>query len=144
MQYVYRESIHRLPFSQEGLYSPVRNWLSIPTGPGWKLEEAGGDPDLQTPWMCRNEGLVALSLSSVKRSQKHEKEKNLWSANYLFCISLLLLLVMLGLASLIAQLVKNLPTMRETPVRSLGQEDLLEKGQATHSSILGLPLWLIG
>ena len=30
----------------------------------------------------------------------------------------------------------------ETPVRFLGQEDLLEKGQATPSSILGLPLWL--
>ena len=45
-------------------------------------------------------------------------------------------------ASLIAQLVKNLPAMQETPVRFLGCEDLLEKGQATHSSILGLPLWL--
>ena len=31
-------------------------------------------------------------------------------------------------ASLIAQLVKNLPTMQETPVRFLGQEDSLEKG----------------
>ena len=38
--------------------------------------------------------------------------------------------------SLIAQLVKNLPAMQETPVRFLGQEDLLEKGKATHSSIL--------
>ena len=44
--------------------------------------------------------------------------------------------------SLIAQLVKNLPAMQETPVQFLGQEDLLGKGQATHSSILGLPLWL--
>ena len=40
-------------------------------------------------------------------------------------------------ASLVAQLVKNLPTMRETWVRSLGWEDPLEKGKATHSSILG-------
>ena len=39
-------------------------------------------------------------------------------------------------ASLIAQLVKNLPAMQETPVRSLGWEDLLEKEMATHSSIL--------
>ena len=39
-------------------------------------------------------------------------------------------------ASLVAQLVKNLPTMRETWVRSLGWEDPLEKGKATHSSIL--------
>ena len=39
-------------------------------------------------------------------------------------------------ASLIAQLVKNLPAMQDTPVRFLGQEDPLEKGMATHSSIL--------
>ena len=51
-------------------------------------------------------------------------------------------------ASLEAQLVQNLPAMQETP----GSEDPLEKGLATptgvptplatHSSILGLPLWL--
>ena len=35
-----------------------------------------------------------------------------------------------------AQTVKCLPTMRETWVRSLGQEDLLEKDMATHSSTL--------
>ena len=39
-------------------------------------------------------------------------------------------------ASLVAQLVKNLPIMRETWVQSLGWEDLLEKGKATHSSLL--------
>ena len=39
-------------------------------------------------------------------------------------------------ASLVIQTVKNLPAMQETWVRSLGQEDPLEKGMATHSSIL--------
>ena len=39
-------------------------------------------------------------------------------------------------ASLVAQLVKNLPAMLETWVQSLGWEDPLEKGTATHSSIL--------
>ena len=39
-------------------------------------------------------------------------------------------------ASLVAQLVKNPPAMRETRVRSLGWEDPLEKDVATHSSIL--------
>ena len=39
-------------------------------------------------------------------------------------------------ASLGAQTVKNLPAMRETHVRSLGPEDPLEKGMATHCSIL--------
>ena len=33
-------------------------------------------------------------------------------------------------------MVKNLPAMQETPVRSLGQKDPLEKEMATHSSIL--------
>ena len=42
-------------------------------------------------------------------------------------------------ASLVAQLVKNLPAMQETWVRSLGWEDPLEKGEAPHSSGLGLP-----
>ena len=39
-------------------------------------------------------------------------------------------------ASLIAQMVKNLPAMQETQVEFLGQEDPLEKGMATHSSVL--------
>ena len=39
-------------------------------------------------------------------------------------------------ASLVAQLVKNIPAVQETWVRFLGWEDPLEKGKATHSSIL--------
>ena len=39
-------------------------------------------------------------------------------------------------APLVSQLVKNLPAMKETWVQSLGREDYLEKGKATHSSIL--------
>ena len=41
-----------------------------------------------------------------------------------------------SLASLVVQLVKNPPAMKETWVRPLGWEDPLEKGKATHSSIL--------
>ena len=40
------------------------------------------------------------------------------------------------MASLVAQMLKNLPAMQETHVRSLDWEDPLEKGMATHSSIL--------
>ena len=40
------------------------------------------------------------------------------------------------LFSLVAQMVKNLLAMQETRVHSLGREDSLEKGMATHSSIL--------
>ena len=40
------------------------------------------------------------------------------------------------MASLVTQLVKNPPAMQETWVKPLDREDLLEKGTATHSSIL--------
>ena len=43
-------------------------------------------------------------------------------------------------ASLVAQMINNLPAMWERWVQSLGWEDLLEKGMATYSGILGLPL----
>ena len=47
------------------------------------------------------------------------------------------------MTSLVAQLVKNLPTMQETRVPSLGREDPLEKEMATHSSILAWRIpWL--
>ena len=64
----------------------------------------------------------------------------------LCCPHLLLPLVFLSIrvfsnelapwASLVAQEVKNLPAMQETWVQSLGREDPLEEGMATHSSIL--------
>ena len=53
--------------------------------------------------------------------------------NKLIQISLVLIEIW---PSLVAQTVKSLPTMRETQVRSLGQEDPLEKEMATHSSTL--------
>ena len=43
-------------------------------------------------------------------------------------------------ASLVAQLVKNLPAVQETRAQSLGWEDPLEKQMATHSSILALKI----
>ena len=51
------------------------------------------------------------------------------------------IVVQLIWASMVVQLVKNPPAMQETPVLFLGWEDPLEKGTATHSSILawGIP-----
>ena len=54
----------------------------------------------------------------------------------LFNILSKLVLAFLPRTSLVAQLVKNPPAMRETWVGSLGWEDPLEKGKATHTSIL--------
>ena len=41
-------------------------------------------------------------------------------------------------------MVKNLPAVWQAQVRSLGEEDPLEKGMAAHSNIVGLPWWLSG
>ena len=64
----------------------------------------------------------------------------------MFCILIVALVLWVGIytdrASLIAHLVKNPPAMQESPVQFLSQEDSLEKEQATHSSILGIPQWL--
>ena len=77
-----------------------------------------------------------------------------WECRMVLCKTVLQFLIPLNFEgiSLVAQSVKNLPAMQETQVRSLGQEDPLEKEMATHSSILawkipwmeepgGLRLW---
>ena len=56
--------------------------------------------------------------------------------------SMYLTLISYQWASLVAQLVKNLPAMQETLVWLLGQEYSLEKGEATHSSVLRVAWWL--
>ena len=56
---------------------------------------------------------------------KKEKERKIFGPHFLF-----------QRAPLVAQMVKNLPAMWEIWVQSLGWEDLLEKGMATHSGIL--------
>ena len=57
---------------------------------------------------------------------------------HIYFLKMLLTEVQLNIsrASLVAQMVKNLPAMQETKVWSLDQEDVMEKGMATHSSIL--------
>ena len=54
---------------------------------------------------------------------------------YMFIYMYVWVCVCIYRASLVAQMVKNLPAMQGTPVQSLGWEDPLEKGMATHSSI---------
>ena len=51
---------------------------------------------------------------------------------------------MFCLSTLVAQMGKNLPAVRETWVQSLGWEDTLEKGTATHSSVLAWRIpWIV-
>ena len=54
----------------------------------------------------------------------------------LFYLCFIVFYLNLKWASLVVQTVKNPPAIRETWVRSLGWEDPLEEGRATHSSIL--------
>ena len=61
--------------------------------------------------------MIIIFLENRTRNELKDQNEKLW-------------------ASLVAQLVKSLTAMQETWVRSLGQEDSLEKEMATHSSIL--------
>ena len=64
------------------------------------------------------------SRQCIKKQRHHFTDKGPYSQRYGF------------LSSLLAQLVKNLPAMRKTWVQLLGCKDPLEKGKATHFSIL--------
>ena len=57
------------------------------------------------------------------------KQSEVWGFNFYLALSN-------NWASLVAHMVKNLPTVQETRVQSLGQKDPLDKEMATHSSIL--------
>ena len=66
------------------------------------------------------------------------------SNNIMFRYNYLFILFYYYRASLIAQLVKNPPAVQETWIQFLGQEDPLEKGKVTHSSILAWRiLWTV-
>ena len=72
---------------------------------------------------AKNKGVIAgigLNQLSTKKKKKNHSENKALHVEIAF----------------VAQLVKNLPTMWETWVRSLGWENPLEKGKVTHSSIL--------
>ena len=73
-----------------------------------------------------------MSLEPIMQSEaKSEKEKQTSYINPIYMRS----------RKMVAQLVKNLPAMQETWIRSPGWEDPLEEGMATHSSVLawGIP-----
>ena len=71
------------------------------------------------------------SIQCIKKQRHHFADKGLSSQSYDFSSSHVWMTT-----SLVAQMVKRLPAMWETQVRSLGGEDLLEKEMATHSSTL--------
>ena len=88
---------------------------------------------MKTDWF----DLLAVQGTLKKLLQHPNSKASILQCSAFFVVQLSLIHQQsLNQASLIAQLVKNPPAMQETPVRSLGWEDPLEKGKATHSSIL--------
>ena len=74
------------------------------------------------PAICDNmDWLWGIILSKVRQTEKEKYH---------------MIFIHVWVTSLVAQMVKNLPAMQETRVQSLGQDGPLEKGKATHSSIL--------
>ena len=89
-------------------------------------------PSPITSWKIDVEKVKTVTLENIKLNERSQKKRS----NIIF--------VPYSCVSLMAQLVQNLPSLRETRVRSLGWEDPLEKGKATHSSFLTLKIpWTV-
>ena len=92
---------------------------------------------LSSAGVCWCTSLIPLVHISFIFSAKH------LNACLVLCLLLFVVLVVLLTLmkrALVAQTVKNTPSMQETQVQSLGQKDPLEKAKTTHSSILA---WII-
>ena len=77
-----------------------------------------------------------FDLLSVQGILKCHLQHHSLKVSILWCSAFIMVQISYPWASSVAQLVKNSPAMRETWVQSLGWEDPLEKGKATHSSFL--------
>ena len=88
--------------------------------------------------------LQSMGLNRVGHDQATEQPQNIHNIKFTILVMLSVWFSSIG-TSLVAQMVKRLPTMRETRVQSLGQEDPLEKEMATHSSTLAWKIpWMEG
>ena len=103
-------------------------------GPAWEVDFAMLGPKAWSWWAHGDELKLRLLLTplvggkGMGLSSELGRGMKLWGLQFIPA--------MLWSASLVAQMVKNLPAVLETWVRSLGQKDSLEEGMATHSSIL--------
>ena len=105
---------------------------------GWKMQSLVNQPVSRNSYILweGQHGFWQTAVAADFRTQVNELK---WFDHddeiFLFLSISLISFFFLG-TPLVAQMVKRLPTMRETQVQSLGQEDLLEKAMATHSSTL--------
>ena len=107
-------------------------------GSGRCLEEVKRYP---IQYFCLENSMERGAWRATYSSWGHKESDTTEQLKLSFFLSLSIYINKILRASLVAQL-KNLPAMQETLVQFLGWKDLLEKRLATHSSILGLPLWL--
>ena len=77
-----------------------------------------------------------FNLAPVQRTLKSHLQHHSSKTSILWCLAFFMVQLSYPWASLVAQMVKNLPAVRETWGPPLGWEDPLEKGTATHSSNL--------
>ena len=107
----------------------ISHWKWVSHWSGFPLPSQGIFPIQRLNLHLLNCRQILLRLSHPGRSISTLQHSIF---NYLFLLSQLII----WLTWLMAQLVKNLPAMRDTWVQSLGWENPLERGKATHSSIL--------
>ena len=105
-------------------FSRQEYWSGLPFPSPGDLSNPGIEP-----------GSLALQADALL-SEPRGKSLNILSISIPLAISPAPFLGVLRLFFLVVQMVKHLPAMQETQVRSLGWEDPLEKGMATHSIIL--------
>ena len=99
---------------------------------GGQYRKLISDGHTSVPFLCPTYNTLILPLFSIYR----QKIPPLEISQSMKITALDALLVVQTYVSLVAQTIKNPPAVQETWVRSLGQEDPLEKGMATHSSII--------
>ena len=116
------------------LQVPLKSWFCFKMCP---YQCNSGRSRALREWVSRSFFQEKQTLNQLRRvvRRKQARVSHCFSYGRDFHLVLLWFLVT-TMVSLMAQIVKNLPTRRETWVQSLGQEDPLEEGMATHSSIL--------
>ena len=129
---------HLLKVQSEPVYRNLDILLCFSNFSGWKLEcNKTIVKSHFSPWHMESWENWSAGWGKMKQllgRNRHRSARDCLSV--LLCLSLWILCAPLfSRTSFVAQLVKNLPAMRETWVRSLGWKDPLEKRKATHFSI---------
>ena len=116
-------------------HSLLPQWLPLPLGPSSGPSSGCGSSFHRQPWLWDVDPATCSHYTSKPRSAGGFPLLLLSRLSQVPAFSFAILPT-LFLVFLVAQRGKNPPAMQETQIRSLGWEDPLEKGMATHSTIL--------